>query len=58
MESIVYFGDRNSPECPSFLGEKERIKIPIKTEHRLINAFKRHTFEVAGLNAEAEELIY
>ena len=39
-------------------GKRERIKIPIKTEHRLIDAFKRHTFEVAGLKAEAEELIY
>ena len=55
MESVVYFGDPNSPECLSFLGEKERIKIPIKTQHRLIDAFKRHAFEVAGLNAEAEE---
>ena len=55
MESVVYFGDPKSPECLSFLGEKERIKIPIRTKHQLIDAFKRHAFEVAGLNTEAEE---
>ena len=55
MESVVYFGDSKSPECLSFLGQKERIKIPIKTEHKLIDALKWHAFEVGGLNTEAEE---
>ena len=55
MESVVYFGDLKPPGCLRFLGEKGRIKIPIRTKHKLIDAFKRHAFEVAGLIAEAAE---
>lgn len=55
MESVVSFGYPKSPGCLRFLGEKGRIKIPIRTKHKIIDAFKRHAFEVAGLIAEAAE---
>ena len=55
MESVVYFVDPKSPGSLGFLEAKERIRIPIKTEHKLLDAFKRHVSEHAGLNAEAEE---
>ena len=32
MESVVYLGDPKSPGCLRFLGEKGRIKIPIRTK--------------------------
>ena len=42
MESIVYFVDPKSPGSLSFLGAKERIRIPIETKHKLLDGFKRH----------------
>ena len=46
MERVVYFGDPKSPGCLSFLEEKERLKISIKMEHKLIDALERHVSEV------------
>ena len=55
IESVAYFVDPKSRGSLGFLVGKERIRIPIKTEHKLLEAFKRHLSEHAGLNAEAEE---
>ena len=38
-----------------FLGEKKRIRIPLKREHNSLDAFKRHIVEHAGLKTETEK---
>ena len=51
----AYFVDPKSPGSFSFLGGKERIRIPLKREHNSLDAFKRHIVEHAGLKTEAEK---
>lgn len=55
MECVVYFVDPTSPGSLGFLGGKERIRIPIKTEYNLFDTFKQHIAEHAGRKAEAEK---
>ena len=55
LEGVVYFVDPKSPESFSFLGGKERIRIPLKREHNSLDAFKRPIVEHAGLKTEAEK---
>lgn len=55
LEGVVYFVDPKSPGSFSYLGGKERIRIPLKREHDSLDAFKRHIVEHAGLKTEAEK---
>ncbi|PFX24630.1 hypothetical protein AWC38_SpisGene10763 [Stylophora pistillata] len=55
LEGVVYFVGPKSPGSFSFLGGKERIRIPLKREHNALDALKRHIVEHAGLKAEAEK---
>ena len=55
LEGVVYFVDPKSPGSFSFLGGKERIRIPLKRENNSLDAFKRHIVEHAGLKTEAEK---
>ena len=55
LEGVVYFVDPKSPGSFSFLGGKERIRIPLKREHNSLDALKRHIVEDAVLKAEAEK---
>ena len=55
LEGVVYCVDPKSPGSFSFLGGKERIRIPLKREHNSLDAFKRHIVEHAGLKTEAEK---
>ena len=40
LEGVVYFVDPKSPGSFSFLGGKERIRIPLKREHNSLHALK------------------
>ena len=55
LEGVVYLVDPKSPGSFSFLGGKERIRIPLKREHNSLDAFKRHIVEHAGLKTEADK---
>ena len=55
LEGVVYFVDPTSPGSFSFLGGKERIRIPLKREHNSLDTSKRHIVEHAGLKTEAEK---
>lgn len=54
-EPFRVFVDPKSPGSFSFLGGKERIRIPLKREHNSLDALKRQMVEHAGLKAEAEK---
>ena len=55
LEGVVYFVDPKSPGSFSFLGGKERIRIPPKREHYSLDAFNRHIAEHARLKTETEK---
>ena len=54
LDRVIYYID---PKCYgaslSFIGGKERTRIPITTEHNSLEALKRHVVDYAGLKEEA-----
>ena len=55
LEGVIYYADSKSVGSMGFLGDKERIRIPINSKHSSLEALKRHIIEYAGLKAESEK---
>ena len=55
LEGVIYYVDSKSVGSMGFLGGKERIRIPINSEHSSLEALKRHIIEHAGLKTESKK---
>ena len=45
LEGVIYYVDPKSVGSMGFLGGKERIRIPINSNHSSLEALKRHIIE-------------
>ena len=56
MEGVIYYVDPKSVGSMGFLGDKERIRIPINSKHSSLEALKRAaSLSIIGLKSESEK---
>lgn len=55
IEGAVFYVDPKSAGSLSFLGGKERVRIPLTEKHFSLEVLKKHVIDFAGLKIEAEK---
>lgn len=55
IEGAVFYVDPKSAGSLSFLGGKERVRIPLIEKHFSLEVLKKHVIDFAGLKIEAEK---